>query len=65
MMFKHRKSTDKFTGLQIKDVTLLLVKETKFLGIWLDEDLSWNSHLSKLSGKIKRNMHLIRNPKNI
>ena len=33
--------------------------------MWLDDELSWNSHLSKLSAKIKRNVYLMRNHKSI
>ena len=65
MMFKHKNSVGKITGLQIEQVTLPLVRETKFLGIWLDDELSWNCHLSKLSAKIKRNVYLMRNHRNI
>ena len=65
MMFRHKKSIGKTTGLQIEQVTLPLVRETKFLGIWLDSELSWNCHLNKLSSKIKRNVYLLRNHKNI
>ena len=41
-----------------------LVHETKFLGIWLDDGLTWVSHLNKVSAKIKRNVHLLRNHRN-
>ena len=44
---------------------LPFVKETKFLGIWLDDELNWNCHLSKVSTKIKRNVYLLKNHKNI
>ena len=37
----------------------------KFLGMWLDEDLNWNSHITKLINKIKRNMHLLKVPKEL
>ena len=65
MIFKHKNSVGKLTRLQIEGVSLPLVKETKFLGIWLDDELNWNCHLSKLSTKIKRNVYLLRNHKNI
>ena len=32
----------------------------KFLGIWIDNRLNWNSHLSKLVVKLKRNVNLLR-----
>ena len=64
MMFKHKHSVGKITGLQIEQVTLPLVKETKFLRVWLDDELNWNSHLNKLCANIKRNVYLLRNHKN-
>ena len=64
MMFKYKNSVGKLTGLQIEGVSLPLVKETKFLGVWLDDEVNWNCHLSKLSAKIKRNVYLLRNHKN-
>ena len=30
------------------------VKETKFLGIWLDENLNWSAHTSKLITRSKK-----------
>ena len=65
MMFKHRSSAGKFTGLKIDQTSIPLVREVKFLGFWLDEDLSWNCHLSKVITEIKRNLHLLRNHKNM
>ena len=41
------------------------VECTKFLGMWVDENLNWNTHINKLITKIKRNMHLLRMPKNL
>ena len=63
MMFKHKNSVGKLTVLQIEGISLPLVNETKFLSIWLDNELNWNCHLNKLSIKIKRNVHLLRNHK--
>ena len=40
MMFKHKNSVGKLTKLQIEGVSPPLVKETKFLGIWLDDELN-------------------------
>ena len=38
-------------------------QETKFLGIWLNDNLSWESHIRQLTIKIKRNMILLRKSK--
>ena len=51
--------------LVIDNITLKPVKIAKFLGLWLDEDLNWNTHITKLINKIKRNMHLLQVPKNL
>ena len=64
MMFKPKNAVGKITSLQIKQLTLPLVKETKFLGVWLDDELNVTSHLNRLSAKIKRNVYLLRNHKN-
>ena len=51
--------------LEISNITLKKAKIAKFLGLWLDEDLNWNTHITKLINKIKRNMHLLQVPKNL
>ena len=46
--------------LTIDKVTLQNQKETKFLGLWLDDQLSWKSHIRKLLLKLNRNSNLLR-----
>ena len=33
--------------------------------MWLDSDLTWSAHVNKLSVKIKRNIHLLQNHRNV
>ena len=40
--------------LTIDKVTLQNQRETKFLGLWLDDQLSWKSHIQKLLLKLNR-----------
>ena len=47
------------------NVTLNMVNSTKFLGIWIDRDLSWKTHIIKLSNKINSNMNLLHLGKNL
>ena len=65
MLFKNKKSSGTITNIRIDQTKIPLVHETKFLGIWLDERLMWVAHLNKLSIKIKRNIHLLRNHRNV
>ena len=62
--FLHRKSASKITSIKIDNTLLPFVKETKFLGIWLEEKLSWNAHTTKLINKLKKNIHLLSNHRN-
>jgi len=54
-----RNKTDKRISLKIDEQTVMQVKFTKFLGVFIDESLSWKEHinidvnkLSKLTGII-------------
>ena len=51
--------------LEIDNVTLRPVETVKFLGLWLDQNLNWDTHVNKLTAKIKRNLHLLRTPKHL
>ena len=46
-------------------MTIISQTETKFLGMWLDQSLSWHSHIQKLTLKIKRNKYLLNNGKHL
>ena len=51
--------------LQISDYVIPWVDKTKFLGLWLDSDLTWKVHIENLCLRLKHNMYLLKNPKNI
>ena len=42
-------------GCRIPNVTT-----TKFLGVYIDSNLSWESHISELCGKLRKNVFLLR-----
>ena len=53
MVFRRRKVGGDFSELNVKfDVLLTRVNSTKLLGVYIDEYLSWKSHVSYISSKI-------------
>ena len=53
---------NRFSGcnVSIENKTLLNVTKMKFLGVWLDNRLTWTDHLITLFTKIKQNANLLR-----
>ena len=56
---------DKLNNIEIGGMTIKHSRDTKFLGLWLDDRLNWNKHCSMLITKLKRNQALIRITKNL
>ena len=52
-------------NLEIDNTKLPDVTHIKFLGVWLDNTLSWNVHVNKLCYKIRQNLNLLRMGKNM
>ena len=59
MLFHERGKVVNFE-IEVENLHLNTVKCCKFLGIWINNRLKWDQHVSKLVLKIKRNMHLLR-----
>ena len=57
----------KFLGsnITVNNITLPAVTHMKFLGVWIDNGLTWNHHLSELFFKLKRNCNLLKLGKNL
>ena len=64
MLFNRRQIKDK-VNLTVGGIAIPQVNETKFLGVWLDNRLNWNKHLSMLERKVKQNRHLLKGAKNM
>ena len=62
MIFSRHDQKD--LSIKLGDIELPRVSSTKFLGMWVDENLNWNEHLSKLKTKLKRNLTLLKQGKN-
>ena len=41
--------------IKIEDTTIPIVMNTKFLGVHLDSELTWNIHLNQLIDKVQNN----------
>ena len=54
MLFHHRQKNVEslIPTLKINGATIELVKEFNFLGIMLDECMTWNAHINKISCKL-------------
>ena len=64
MLFKVNNSNQDF-DLQINNITIKKSPVCKFLGVLIDENLTWNHHDNDRLLKIKRNTHLLRTSNNI
>ena len=62
VLFKRNGNKSEMS-LNLGNICIKSVKETKFLGLWLDCNLNWSSHLSKLFLKLKRNEAMLRQSK--
>ena len=60
MLFNKKKKKTAKIEITIDKQTLPVVTETKFLGVWLDSDLSWQTHCNKLVNKVLHNTHLLK-----
>ena len=61
MLFLPKKSTYKYTNLplQIDNEPLPVVSQTKFLGVIIDNQLTWKEHVNNIIWKISINKTLI------
>ena len=64
MQFNTNRPSDNL-NIKIGTVTLLVVKSTKFLGVYLDDKLAWNEHVKHLQLKLKTRFCLLRKGKNL
>ena len=51
--------------IRVENTTIHNTSKTKFLGMWLDENLKWNTHIQKLTLKLTRNINLLRYNQNL
>ena len=51
--------------IQVSNTTLSNQHFTKFLGVMIDDKLTWNAHLNKVYNKLLANKRLLMNSKNL
>jgi hypothetical protein len=59
MIFHKKKKNVKSLTLKIDDIVIDRVAEFNFLGLTLDEHLTWKSHVNKISNKISQCMGIL------
>ena len=64
MLFKAKKRCPSIT-LNINNTLISQNKNVKFLGLILDDELSWIPHINDRLNKIKRNKHMLNTGKNM
>ena len=52
-------------NIAINDTTIPQVASCKFLGVHIDKNLTWNSHVEQLHNRITANLHLLCSSKNV
>ena len=62
MLIGTKAKLRRFNSLKIKinDTNLERVKECKYLGVLLDETLSWKPQINQVRNKALRNIHLLK-----
>ena len=51
--------------VNIENTQIINLKSTKFLGVTIDENLTWNEHVNTLHNKLLLNKRLLLNAKNL
>ena len=64
MIFKRRrKLVESVPDIYIDANSIHQVSKTKFLGVYIDENLSWHAHINYISGKISRGIGVLKKAK--
>ena len=59
MQFGNNNSTENETDLYINNMKIEHVRTVKFLGIFLDEEMKWKSHVNHIISKISKNIGIM------
>ena len=61
---KRLKNTTNLIALRVGDKLIRRTKEVKYIGVIVDEQLTWEDHIDYISTKIKRNIGAIKRIRN-
>ena len=64
LMF-NRKGQGHINQLKLGDSLIHRVSTTKFLGVWVDDQLNWKTHLNKLLSKLKCGLGMLQRSKEL
>ena len=64
ILFQKNKENQIIT-LNLDNIQITSSKEVRFLGLWLDENLNWQTQINKLILKLTRNVNLLKYSRNM
>ena len=60
LFFEHKGHTKTDLDLTLNGVTIPRKRQTKFLGVWLDDQLNWKHHMQNLITRLSSRMGLVK-----
>ncbi len=64
ILFKPKSSPDVNIDLTVGNISISRVKHTKFLGLIIDENFSWENHGIHIANKVSKNLYMLRSVRN-
>ena len=64
-MFFSVDNKSKIDSIEVDNFSIKFVPHTKFLGLWIDNKLSWKEHLSHINLKIRHILYMLKCGKNL
>ena len=65
LFFEHKSHTNTSLDLTLNGVTIPRKRQTKFLGVWVDDQLNWKHHMQNLTTQLSSWMGLVKRGKNL
>ena len=65
LFFEHKCHTKIDLDLTLNGITIPRKRHTKFLGIWVDDQLNWKHHIQNLTTRLSSRMGLMKRGKNL